>query len=175
MWWSGSKVTDKQLLMQLWRTQSQHNHWTLLQSAYKTLTARITTELKIWEQTRKKKNEKEKDIKLWSGSQTNHSFEPVLFSELVESVHWIRLKRLKEFAARAAQIYKLLDQNSLSDAWQSLRLQMNELIQRKQFDSDRRLMSRWDAHAWTKHLNEGVKLKILWFLTVYVKRWADED
>ncbi len=36
---------------------------------------------------------------------TIHSFEPIRFSE---SVHQIRLKRLKHFASWAAQIYKLL-------------------------------------------------------------------
>ncbi len=54
---------------------------------------------------------------------------------------WVWLKLLNQFTARAAQIYKLLNQISLSDAWQSLRLKMsqnsgvsdpvmNELIQR---------------------------------------------
>ncbi len=48
-----------------------------------------------------------------SSSQTKHSFELVLFSELVNQFtnsDWIEL----------AQIYKLRNQNSLSDAWQSL-------------------------------------------------------
>ncbi len=53
-----------------------------------------------------------------AGSRTNHSFEMVLFSELVEPVHHIGLNRLKKFVARAAQIFTLLNQNqiSLSDA-----------------------------------------------------------
>ncbi len=123
---------------------------------------------------------------------TNESF----FCEQVESVHQIWLKLLNQFTARAAQIYKLLNQISLSDAWRSLRLEirhnsgvsdpaMNESFSapvpqtvielRKQFDSDRRPMSRWYAHVWTEHLHEGTKLKFLWFLIVYVKRWADED
>ncbi len=34
---------------------------------------------------------------------------------LVEPVHQIGLNHLKQFAAQAAQIYKLLNQNSLSD------------------------------------------------------------
>ncbi len=62
----------------------------------------------------------------WCLVQTNHSFEPVLFSELDESVHQIRLNHLKQFVAQAAQIYKLLDQNSLLDAWQSLWLEMSQ-------------------------------------------------
>ncbi len=131
-----------------------------------------------------------------SGSRTNHSFKPILFSELVEPVHQIRLKRLKQFTAGATQIYKLLNQNSLSDTWQSLWLKMsqstgvsdpvmNESFRApvpptvtelsKQFDSDRRLMSRWYEHVWTQHLNEGAEWRFLWFLIVYVKRWADED
>ncbi len=48
-----------------------------------------------------------------SSSRANDSFEPGLFSELDESVHQIRLNLLKQFAARAAQVYKLLNQNSL--------------------------------------------------------------
>ncbi len=89
----------------------------------------------------------------------NHSFEQIIFSELDESVHQIGLNRLNQFTVQAAQIYKLLNQNSLSDPWQSIWLEMsqnssisdpvmNELIQcfsppavtelRKQFDSDRR-------------------------------------
>ncbi len=45
---------------------------------------------------------------------------------LDEPVHQIGLNRLKQFAARAAQIYNLLNQISLSDAWQSLRLEMSQ-------------------------------------------------
>ncbi len=44
----------------------------------------------------------------------NHSLELVLFGELVDPVQNIGLNRLKQFAARAAQVYKLLNQNSLS-------------------------------------------------------------
>ncbi len=115
----------------------------------------------------------------WTGS----------FGELVEQVQQIRLKCLKQIMARAAQIYKLLYQNSLSDAWQSLRLKMSQNTGvwsydewtdsapvpptvtelKKQFDSDRR------TDAWTELLNEGAKWRFFWFLNVYVKRWADED
>ncbi len=38
------------------------------------------------------------------------------------SVHQIWLKRLKQFTAWAAQIYKFLNQNSLSDAWKRAKL-----------------------------------------------------
>ncbi len=43
----------------------------------------------------------------------NHSFEPVIFSE---SVNKIKQNYLKQFMARAAQIYKFLNQNSLSNS-----------------------------------------------------------
>ncbi len=49
---------------------------------------------------------------------------------LVEPVHQIGLNRLKQFTARAAQIYKLLHQNSLSDLSAVSDPMMNELIQR---------------------------------------------
>ncbi len=52
---------------------------------------------------------------------TNESF---YFCEQVESVHQIWLKLLNQLTTRAAQIHKLLNQISLSDAWQSLRLEM---------------------------------------------------
>ncbi len=111
-----------------------------------------------------------------SGSWTNHSFEPVLFGELDELV----------------QIS--LNQNSLSDAWLSLRLEMSrntavylilwwmiwfsapvpptvtELS--KQFDSDRRQIRVWYVHTWTESLNErfyGFSLFMWW------KRWANEN
>ncbi len=122
------------------------------------------------------------------------SFEQVHFRELVKSIHQIELNGRKQFKARAAQICKLLNQNTLWGAWQSLRLKMshnggvsdpmmNELIQCSSssnthwtdFDLDQRPMGRWYVNAWTKHLNEGVKLMFIWFLIVYVKRWADED
>ncbi len=45
----------------------------------------------------------------------NHSFETVHFSELDETVHQIKCHRLKQFTVQAAQICKLLSQNSLSD------------------------------------------------------------
>ncbi len=127
-----------------------------------------------------------------SSSHMHDSFEQVHFSELVKSIHQIELNGQKQFTAQAAQIYKLLNQNILWGAWQSLWLKMSitavylilwgmnwfnttvtELS--KQFDSDRRPMSRWYVHAWTKRLNEGVKWMFIWFLVVYVKRWADED
>ncbi len=57
-----------------------------------------------------------------SSSRTNHSFELVLFGELVEPVHC----EMIQFTVRAAQIYKLLNQNSLLEAWQSLWLKMSQ-------------------------------------------------
>ncbi len=88
----------------------------------------------------------------------------------------------------------LANQNSLSDAWQSLQLEMSQNSSvlwwinscsasvpppvtevRKQFDSDLRPMSRWYAHVWTELLNEAEKVTFLWFLMVYVKRWTDQD
>ncbi len=39
--------------------------------------------------------------------ETNHSFKPVRFSELLELVHQIKLKHLKLFSAEAAQIYSI--------------------------------------------------------------------
>ncbi len=53
-------------------------------------------------------------------SGANHSFEPVLFGELDEPVHQFELKHLKQFTARATQIYKLLNQHTLLDVRQSL-------------------------------------------------------
>ncbi len=89
------------------------------------------------------------------------------------------------------------NQNSLSDAWQSLQLEMSQntavyLILwwmngfsapvpptvtelSEQFDSDRRPMSCWYVHSRTESLNPSSKSKFLWFLMVYVKRWANED
>ncbi len=60
-----------------------------------------------------------------SGLWMNHSFELVLFGELAKSVHEIRLNHLKQFVAQAAKIYKF-NQNSLSEARQSLRIKMNQ-------------------------------------------------
>ncbi len=118
----------------------------------------------------------DKQSGVMSSSRTNHSFEPVLFGELDEPV----------------QIS--LNQNSLSDAWQSLRLEMSrntavylilwwmnwfsapvpptvtELS--KQFDSDRRQIRVWYVHTWTESLNErfyGFSLFMWW------KRWANEN
>ncbi len=54
----------------------------------------------------------------------NHSFEQIIFSELDESVHQIGLNRLNQFTVQAAQ--KLLNQNSLSDPWQSIWLEMSQ-------------------------------------------------
>ncbi len=54
----------------------------------------------------------------------------ILVGELVEPVHQIGLNRLKQFTARAAQIYNLLHQNSLSDLSAVSDPMMNELIQR---------------------------------------------
>ncbi len=109
----------------------------------------------------------------------------ILFSELVEPVHQIGPNHLKQIVAREAQIYKLLNNNCLSDAWQALRLEMsqntsvsdpmmNQSFSSHWTDSDRRPMSHWYTHAWTEHLNKGAKLK-LWLLMVYVIRLVDED
>ncbi len=92
--------------------------------------------------------------------------------------------------------HESLNQNSLSEAWQSLqfKISQNRSISdpmmnsfstavpptvtelRKQFGP----MSRWYAHAWTKNWNHGVKCNSLWFLIVYVKgelingKWTSE-
>ncbi len=115
----------------------------------------------------------------------NHSFESVLFNELVEPVHQIGLNFLQQFTARAAQIYKLLNQNSLSDTWltptptemsQNSSVSdpvMNELIQCSSSSNSHwteETMSSWYEHVWTEHLNEGAKWMFLWFLIVYVKK-----
>ncbi len=117
-----------------------------------------------------------------SSSQMNHFFEQVLF----------RLKCLKQFAARAAQIYKLLNQNSLSDAWQSLWLEMSqnsgdpvmtELIKGSSSSNSHwteetvRLGPKTDEPLIWPCVNRALewmaKLTFLWFLIVYVERWAD--
>ncbi len=55
-----------------------------------------------------------------SGSQINHSFEPVLFSEMGEPP-------AETVAIQAAQmLLKLLKPNSLWDAWQSIWLKMSQ-------------------------------------------------
>ncbi len=91
------------------------------------------------------------------------------FNELDESVHRIGLKHLKQFVAQAAQIYKLLDQNSLSDASQSLRLEMsqntsvsdpvvNESFLQQSLNwgnsstRTEELMRCWCVHVWTEHV-----------------------
>ncbi len=109
---------------------------------------------------------------------------PVIQS-LNEPVHQNRLNRLKQFSAQTAEIYKLLNQNSLSDAWQSLGVErspnsgvaylsmwwMNWVTElRKPIDSDWRLI--WACVNWT--LEWRAKWTVLFFYFVYVKRWADE-
>ncbi len=175
MWWSGSKVTDKQLLMQLWRTQSLKNtisaqplNFTPISIQNTDATSSlITAELKIWEQTRDKTSKNETN-KFWSVSQTNHSFEPVLFSEL-SSLNQTELSE----TARAAQIYKLLDQNWLPDSdskWVN-RFRENGLTRTEDWwaaDMCMMLMC-WYVHepnTWSSTKGS---------ITVYVKRWADED
>ncbi len=39
-----------------------------------------------------------------SGSQTNHSFDPVLFGELDEPVHLIGLNHLKQFVSNSTDV-----------------------------------------------------------------------
>ncbi len=70
------------------------------------------------------------------GLRKNHSVEQVIFNELVEPVHQLKLNHLKQFGARAAQIYKLLNQNSLSDALQFLRLEMSQNTVVWSYDAD---------------------------------------
>ncbi len=70
------------------------------------------------------------------GLRKNHSVEQVIFNELVEPVHQLKLNHLKQFGARAAQIYKLLNQNSLSDTLQSLRLEMSQNTVIWSYDAD---------------------------------------
>ncbi len=114
---------------------------------------------------------------------------PVIQS-LNEPVHQNRLNRLKQFSAQTAEIYKLLNQNSLSDAWQSLGVERSQNCDlfmwwmnwfsapvspavtelRKPIDSDWRLI--WACVNQT--LEWRAKWAVLFFYFVYVKRWADE-
>ncbi len=101
---------------------------------------------------------------------------------LVEPVHQIWLNSLKQFAARPAQIYMLLNKTHFRTPQSHSDLNWAEILAnlilwwmnsfsaslpptvtelRKQFDSDRRPISLWYAHAWTEHCNEEGKLKFL--------------
>ncbi len=61
----------------------------------------------------------EERVSKWEIVERETSVSDVPFTN--EPLFWIGLN---QFTARAAQIYKLLNQISLSDAWQSLRLEM---------------------------------------------------
>ncbi len=77
------------------------------------------------------------------------------FSELNKPVHQIVLNRLKQFTTRAAQIYKLLNQNSPSDQNISV---YDPIMLVLGTHSGLQIWLCSDMHTWTKHLNEGAKL-----------------
>ncbi len=123
-----------------------------------------------------------------SGLWTNHSFEPMIFfRELDKSVQQIGLNYLKQ----------LLNQNSLSDAWQSLWLKMNhnsavfDPVKNEQIQKSSSSNIHWTEESVQPRPKTDkllicacVNLTLEWrgkikvfngFSMFMLKRWSDED
>ncbi len=96
-----------------------------------------------------------------SGSRTNHSFEPILFSKPVRQIG------LNQSVARAA-LYKLLNQNSLSDFFKKKK--------KKKFSQLLIFYSadwKWGTEETVRTLELRGEIKDFMVSHGYVKRWID--
>ncbi len=136
-----------------------------------------------------------------SGSWTNHSFEPVLFGELVElveQVQQIKLNHLKQLAVQGAQIQVTQSKLNFGRGWQSLGHEISQnngvydpvmlvlpthsvlqflqqsLNWRNSFNLDRG-EDGWAGDTSMRELSTWMKRRNQSFMVsyIYVKMWAD--